>query len=1519
METAYKIVIFNKRINREIELLEQKPVITVGTEKGCNVRFNREVFFDDFSFVIRNVKGAWQIRCGDTVFLSDSGALKYSSKGLNHGDTYSLRYKSSGQEIFKISFTLNFNVQQHKYDHFIDLTGQRSISFGAGSANDVVLQDALMEEKAAVLVSDGDGWVVRDCGSKYGIYVNEKKVIRESKVRDYDFFSILGYSFYLKGDQLFYDGEYTIQFNKLIPQPVQRVGSCLEYPKFNRNTRLKYVISDEPIPILDPDKKPDKPKSNLLMSLLPAFGSILLILVIRGGMLSGNGSFLSNMSQNSYILFSVASMGLGVVTSIMSIINSKKEYKENTQKRVDVYTKYIETKGKEVDEARKKESALLNDIYYSIEQELEQIREFSGDLFDKTVTDEDYLHVRLGTGSRPAIRKINYKKQERLETNDELMSRPENLYNEFKNVDNVPIVLKLKENNAIGVVGAPDQLYVMMKNIIIDLCVRHYYKDVSLFFILSQEDAKKFYWARWFQNLQNDALHVRNIVCDDESKNNLFEYLYVELSRRETEKVNSPHVVVMVFDDVGIKLHPLSRYIEKAKELGFTFLFFENYKELLPQGCNHIVLLNPDNCSGRLIPVCDVNESLDFSYTTIDDDSALYIAQRSASVYCEEVGLESNLTKNITLYELLNIMTADDLDLSARWAESKVYKSMAAPLGVMRKNEVVSLDLHEKAHGPHGLVAGTTGSGKSEILQSYVLSMATLFHPYEVSFVIIDFKGGGMVNQFKDLPHLIGAITNIDGDEIDRSLLSIKAELLKRQNLFAEANVNHIDAYIKKYKAGEAETPLPHLIIIVDEFAELKADQPEFMKELISAARIGRSLGVHLILATQKPAGQVNEQIWSNSRFKLCLKVQDKSDSNEVLKSPLAAEIKEPGRAYLQVGNNEIFELFQSAYSGASAEMNETGVKNEFTLSIVALSGARSVIFEQKNEKQEKKAETQLQAIVSFVADYCERENIPHLPEICLPSLSEIIEIDTAPVFDDAVVNSLVPIGMYDDPSHQFQGNYSVDLAEDNLMIIGASRFGKTNLLQLIIRSLASRFSPEEVNIYILDFASMVLKNFESLVHVGGVVTASDDEKLKNFIKLINAEIAQRKKQLVSAGVSSFSAYREAGYTDMPQIVIMVDNMTALKEMYFQDDDPILPITREGISVGISCIISNSSTTGIGYRYLANFSSRVALFCNDSGEYANVFESCRKRVKPIPGRALITLNKEVFSCQTYRAFSGEKEIDRVKEMRVFVEMINNKNAGKIAKRIPSIPDQLTFTYIDNTFERNLQSRSIIVGLDYDNVEPVLLDFKSGNEMCIVGHTVDDRKPMIDCIFNAFLHYYIDNPVRVFIIDRVERPLKEKEKIEFVEKYTIDYTVIEDLFDSVMNDIEERYELLMDGDVDKLSKMPMFMFIINNRDAVEYISSNKDLLEMYLRFVKQFKSLGIAFVFTDIDDSSVGYGAPEIYRRLKENKRLLLKGNLAEFKFCELPSGFARKNKSVNEGDAFYLNGSEAGRFKISTD
>lgn len=1514
MEATYKITLFNKRVYKEIELAPERNTVAIGTDRSCDVRFNADAFFSDFKFIVRRTNTGWQIRCGENIYISDSGAMKYVSKGLNHGDTVSIKYQSTNQEILILTFTLNFDGENPNYDRKIDVSAKKSVTFGAAQGCDIVLGDELMEPYELTLKNENGIWVVVDNGSKYGVSVNGQRIVRSQEVNNYSFFSVLGFSFYLKDNCVYYDSASKIQVNNgLHGEPLHRTGSCLEYPKFNRNTRLKYVVSQEGIPVLDPDKKPEKPKSNILMSLLPSLMSVFLIIFVRGGVLSGEGSFLENLSGNSYILFSVCTMGVGIITSIISMINGKKDYRETVRKRETVYMKYIEKKGKEIDEVRHQEKDLLSDIYVSVEDELEQVKEFSGDLFDRTVEDEDFLHVRLGLGNLPSLRQIDYKKQERIETTDILLNKPEDLHNEFKNIDNVPVVSKFAQLNSVGVVGDDELLYRIMKNMIIDLCVRHYYNDVKLFFILSEEHAMRFYWARWFKNIYNDSLGIRNIVCDDESKNNLFEYLYVELSRRETNKTTTPHVVVMVFDDVGIKLHPLSKYIEKAKSLGFTFVFFENFKELLPQGCQDIIILNPDGVSGRIFPSSDVNSGVDFNYSTISDEDALFIAQRLAPVYCEEVGLESSLTKNITLFKLLGIHSAEDLDLTSRWNSSQVFKTMAAPLGVMRKNEVVSLDLHEKFHGPHGLVAGTTGSGKSEILQSYVLSMATLFHPYEVSFVIIDFKGGGMVNQFKNLPHLIGAITNIDGAEINRSLLSIKAELLKRQNLFAENDVNHIDQYIKKYKANEAKVPLPHLIIIVDEFAELKADQPEFMKELISAARIGRSLGVHLILATQKPAGQVNEQIWSNSKFKLCLKVQTKEDSNEVLKSPLAAEIKEPGRAYLQVGNNEIFELFQSAYSGAPAVVSDEGLKNEFSISKVDFSGAKKIIYAHKNKKSDKESETQLQAIVNYVESYCESRSIEKLPSICLPPLVEIIDAEKASIINDEIINSKVPIGIYDDPAHQYQGEILLNLTEENVMVIGSSRYGKTNFLQLLIRSLASRFSPDEINIYILDFASMVLKNFEKLNHVGGVVCASDDEKLKNFFKLINSEIAARKKKLVEVGVSSFSAYREAGYTELPHIIIMVDNLTALKEMYLQDEDPLLVVAREGLSVGISLVIANAQTSGIGYKYLANFSSRVALYCNDSTEYSNLFDSCRMRPKNVPGRCIITYQKEFYECQTYRAFVGEKEIDRVNEMRAFIDECNELFPDSMAKKIPEIPELLTTEFIATQLPVLARQRDIIfAGLDYSSVEPVLFDVNSMGVLAVCGRAKSGKSNFVKHIVESIRE---KNPrSKVYVIDDITRKYSDYDGR--CEKYTIDPSAVEGVIQDWETELSKRYKILMERKADELENEGMLVMLINNQDVAAAISTNSGLFAKYKTIVTKYKNLKMCIIFANLANENIQYSSPEVIKMIKENRNVVVFDDLVNFKPFELNYAVVKANKKpIEKGDGYWIKGNDVYKMK----
>lgn len=1492
MQYGYLIKISNKNIYREVQLPVDAEIMKIGMGIDCDVRFYRESFFEDFELTLKKNNNEWQISCSDNVYIDAGDVRKLVTKKLAHGESFKIKYQGSESELFNIDFVFDFDNENKDYSRMIDVSSVNSFTIGSNSNCNIVLNSEYVNNDLIEFKKTNNGLVANIKSTKYGLYHNGSLAKNGEIIKNTDFFSIANFSFYYKNDVVRISKN--VKINGLNYTDDIRKNN---YPKFNRNTRVKLVVNDEKIEILDPPAKPEKPKNNIVSRLLPS-----LVMIVVG------------VAMVSVSPFMLVSSGLGVVTAIISIIQSKKDFKTNSVDRVERYTTYIDKKKAEIESDRNAEQALLEEIYIDQKIETNNFAEFSPNLFDRTPNDEDFLTVRLGTGDVEAVKEISYKKQEKLELEDDLQEIPEKLSNEYKMVKNAPIVCDLKNVSAIGVFGDVNNRFGFMKNIVVDICARQFHSDVKLFFVASNENKDKVHWLRMLPHVYNDVIGVRNIVCDDDSKNILFEYLYKELTFRKENKNFENRFIVFLYDEYGFKNHPISKFVDDAKDLGVTFVFFGNNKADISKGCQFLVDLK-DNRNATLIDTSDKSKSHDFVYDAISDKQAIAIANMLAPVYTEEISLEGTLTKNISLFKLLNIIAVDDIDLTRNWNTSQVFKSMAAPLGVS-KSGIVELDLHDKAHGPHGLVAGTTGSGKSEILQTYILSMATIFHPYEVGFVIIDFKGGGMVNQFKDLPHLMGAITNIDGKEINRSLKSIKAELQKRQRYFAEADVNHIDKYIKKYKAGEVKEPLPHLILIVDEFAELKAEQPEFMKELISAARIGRSLGVHLILATQKPSGQVNEQIWSNSRFKLCLKVQDQQDSNEVLKSPLAAEIKEPGRAYLQVGNNEIFELFQSAYSGAPEKADNSNVK-EFKIFALNDSGRRMPVYEQKKSKSGEGNQTQLDAIVNYVHSYCENNSIAKLPDICLPSLATVIDFPEEEKLVKSENSIVAEIGVYDDPDNQYQGTYSVDLTNQNVMIIGSAQSGKTNVLQTMIRTLATKYTPEEVNIYIIDFASMVLKNFESLNHVGGVVTPSEDEKLKNLLKLLFSEIETRKEKLMSVGVSSYSAYKEAGKTDLPQIVLMIDNLTALKELYFEDDDELLRLCREGLTVGVSIVIANSQTAGIGYKYLSNFSAKIALFCNDSSEYGSLFEHCRETIDDIHGRCIVEIDKTHLDCQTYLAFKGEKEIDRVKDIKQFVSAVNSRNKHSMASIIPVIPELLTSQYVENTFAGYMAEKySLVVGLDYATVSPFVIQLNNlGMPLTITGKEGAGKHNFFKYAVNMLNKVY-PNQTEVHIVDSINKKLSALKTLGNVKNYEFMPENVQSIIVDIEQQLKGRYDEMACGNDDVLRESNLIILIINNKEAIEFISENASIFNSYKNIVGKYKNMNVCVLFGDYENTNISYSSPDLVKNLRDARHFLYFDDIANLKILDMPLAVMRQfKKPIETGDAYYIKENECSKLK----
>lgn len=1488
----YRLSIHGKNFYKEIMLTKDwAKGLAVGTTKECQMRFSKESFQTEFVIRIQSQNGQWSAQSDANVYLKKQDKQQEDMIYLMPLDVITICDKKDDAELFCMEFSIDFVNKTNDFDRIISCEGRSELTIGGLKGCTIRVKDPVLSGDSIKLVRENKRWIVDARNARYGIQINGFPCRnKQLELQERDMITINGCSFYWSKEQLYTSMETEIETSLPMDKKLWQKNH-LQYPKFVKSARQQFVIPKEKIDILSPKSKPEEPKKNLVMTMVPMLVSMGLMVMMR-------------MSMGGNIMFVVMCIAMGGVSVVMGIINYRNEgvqYRKNVVKRENDYNRYIAGQEEKIQELREKERIISRQKYPSVEEELSYVEDFDARLFEKQKTHEDYLFVRLGEGTVPSKCEIGYKEQEYREVDDPLMDYPAKLHEKYTYIEDMPVMLDLTKANAVGFLGDRTHLYQMTKNLILQFCIEHYYQDVKLYLLMGREDKQYFEWARWFRNFREEN-GMRNFVYDDDSSKTMLEYLYAQLSEREKMKEKDikemPTNIVFVYRSELLGEHPVSNYLERASELGFVFLFFEEFAEKVNPYCSKRIFLDKNEYTGYVQDIMDGEQIQHFKYSRVPIEKAEQAALKMACVYVDEVSLEASLTKNITLYQLLGIMNVYDLDLTQRWNNSRIYDTMAAPLGVKSGDEIVYLDLHEKYHGPHGLVAGTTGSGKSEILQAYILSMATLFHPYEVGFIIIDFKGGGMVNQFRNLPHLNGAITNIDGKEINRSLSSIKAELRKRQRLFAEYEVNHINDYIRLYKQGVTKQPLPHLILIVDEFAELKSEQPEFMKELISAARIGRSLGVHLILSTQKPSGVVNEQIWSNSKFKLCLKVQNQSDSNEVIKSPLAAEIREPGRAYLQVGNNEIFQLFQSAYSGAPVPNGAMGEAKRFRISKVELSGRREIIFEQK-PTEEKGGETQLDAIVDYVEEYCKRNHIERLPDICLPPLPEVLPY-TMEGYESTGTDICVPIGMYDDPENQYQGIMDVNFSQGHVFVIGSSQYGKTNLLQTMIRGIVEKYSSSRVHIYILDFASMIMKKFSSLRHVGGVISITETDKMKKFMEMMTEELHNRRNKLSELGLSSYSAYLEAGETEMSQIIIMLDNMAAFKENYISYESELLKLAQDGAAVGICLVITAQQTGNLGYKYVPYFPQKIAMYCNSSGEYSAMFERCKLAPDAIPGRCIFNKDKESYEGQSYLAFPAEKEMERVKEIQTLVDTVNANDNGNGARRIPVMPEIVTKEVLREYLSGERTAYAIPLGINYNTMEVDEINLITCPIMGMTGERDKGIISYIRYLLNELLYYQAQEPSHIVIIDGEEEELRSyRGKTEY---YKSTKEAVELVFKQLKHEMNIRSQLEKKGE--EINR-PLECIVINSQQACKLVDSQPKILELCEKIVTEYRNLKVILILSDIPNEPLEIKSTSLSQILRYNKNLLIFRDLRQQKVTEIaPQNLQKYQGEIHTGDVF---------------
>nr|AAK40368.1 conserved protein 163 [Streptococcus sanguinis SK1 = NCTC 7863] len=1175
-----------------------------------------------------------------------------------------------------------------------------------------------------LLKRTNDSWILTKMRGQ--VYLNHVEWTGDQiQLEAGDELSLEGICLKVYPEEIWVTGPATVRSN-LTLRGASRHGFYPDYPDYHRSPRIIYRSSEDKIQIAPPSKEPQKPNDELLRLIVPPLlmvGVTVLITLVQ--------------PRGIYILVTVTMSIASAIFSVRGFFKNRKKFKEDKKERIDLYHLYLKDKAIELNKLEREQRDGMLYHFPNINELTGLVTDYSHRIYEKTPLHFDFLYYRLGLGQVPTSYKLTYGQEERSGKKDALEEEGYALYTRHKKIPDLPIVANLS-HGPVGYIGPRNLVLEQLQLLVMQLAVFHSYHDVQVITIMPEEERDQWDWLRWLPHATLQELNVRGFVYNqrthDQVLNSLNQILKLrkaqkeEATRQETT-LYSPHYVVLVTDEKLILDHIIMEFFtEDPTDLGCSLIFVQDVMSSLSENIKTVVNIKDRN-TGQLVMEEGILREIDFRLDHFPEGYDKERIARTLAPLNHLQNLKSSIPDTVTFMEMYGAETFSDLQVLQKWQQNAPYKSLAVPIGLRGKEDLVYLNLHEKAHGPHGLIAGTTGSGKSETIQSYILSLAVNFHPHDVAFLLIDYKGGGMANLFKNLPHLLGTITNLDGAQSMRALASINAEIHRRERLFREFEVNHINQYQKKFKNGEATEPLPHLFLISDEFAELKVNQPDFIKELVSIARVGRSLGVHLILATQKPS-VVDDQIWSNSRFKLALKVADRTDSMEMLKTPDAAEITQTGRAYLQVGNNEVYELFQSAWSGADyqPDKDEMGIEDH-TIYLINDLGQYEVLNQDLSgldlAEDIKEVPTELEAIVSQIQLLTESQQIPPVPQPWLPPLKERMTLqELEPIQPQEAWEQKKPVsvllGMADIPQAQKQEPVSVNLSKDgHILLYGSPGTGKTTFLQSAAMDLARKFSPKDVTLYLMDFGTNGLAPLGQLPQVADTLLLDQTEKIAKFVRIMERELNRRKKLLSDYGVGTLELYRQASGQQEPAIVILLDSYESMKEEAYEAElfKLLVRISREGLSIGVHLLVTAGRQSNLRAQFYANFKHQLSLPQNDFGEVRSIVGSTplAKTMEDIKGRALMKRD-EVDVIQLALPVAGANDAQVLNNLRQEVASLQEAWTGQRPSAIPMVPEELTEAdfYSRASVQAAYKQGLVPLGLDMETVETVTWKPCGGN-------------------------------------------------------------------------------------------------------------------------------------------------------------------------------------------------------------
>lgn len=818
-------------------------------------------------------------------------------------------------------------------------------------------------------------------------------------------------------------------------------------------------------------------------------------------------------------------------------------------------------------------------------------------LWERRRGDEDVAVLRLGLADRPAALEL-VGGATRGVAGDELAQRAR--------LREVPVTVRLAETGVLGLAGPRARTQALARALVVQAAVLHAPDDCLLAICTDEDQDEAWGWARWLPHARAEGERVARIGNTPATLAALASELagIVEDRLRDAEGGGraEPGPLVLVVLDGAYRLAalpPLTRVLRRGPEVGVLTIALDEAERLLPEECSATAVFAPEEPTR-----CDVRVRNEAPRTGVLADLvtpawAEQVARALAPMRLARASEDvSVLPTAVRLLELVGLDPPTPDGVLGSWRAGG--RSTAAVVGVSASGPV-RVDL--RRDGPHGLVAGTTGSGKSEFLQSLITSLALENRPDALQFVLVDYKGGAAFKECAELPHTVGLVTDLDSHLTERALASLGAELRRRERLFRAAGARDIDEY---WSSGAAPgTPLARLLIVIDEFAALAEELPAFVDGIVDLARRGRSLGIHLVLATQRPSGVVSPAIRTNTNLRLAMRVTDVGDSVDVIDSPLAARIAKetPGRAFLRVGHEQLSEIQAAQIGGRPPGALGGGVH----VAPVGWLGLGAPLAGPADAARDTGA-SDLAALVRAVAAAAAATGAARSLGPWLPPLPELVLLED--VLAGGARPDLAPYGLEDRPLEQSRGVAGFDLTgSGHLLFVGDAGSGRTSALRTLAAACALRFSPADLHLYAVDAGSGALGVLEELPHCGAVVARAAPERVERLLTKVQAELERRQQLLADGGFANIAEQRAARPVGerLPYLVVLVDRFEAFSATFDLLDNGrlvalLLQVMREASGTGIRFVLTGDRSALSG-RLGALVEHVVLLRLNDRSAY----------------------------------------------------------------------------------------------------------------------------------------------------------------------------------------------------------------------------------------------------------------------------------------------------------------------------